>query len=334
MRVAVFGTRKLGYEGIKKLIESGHEVVFIATNQYEITEEYGTWEFLKLAVEYNIHIFIGEKLDSEAIKKLVDSRPDIGLSLYWRRILGEDITSIPRLGFLNVHAGPLPQYRGFASSVWQMLHDRARVECVVHQIVPGQVDNGKIYATYSVSVNKTTTINDVHEGLFGQVIEALPQLLNDIDSGDLRGDEQNEMDAVYSYPRHPEDGLIHWYESAYYIDLKIRALTHPYPGAYTYVMLGGKLVKLYIWKAREVEHEFVGIPGSVVKNDKETGESWVLAHNDVIAIQEAQYEGGDPFQPGKVWNSVQMRLGVNVEDYCVALQERIEKLEAALNGSR
>ena len=338
MRVVVFGTRKLGYEGIKKLIESGHQVVRVVTKQYDITEGYGNWEFAKLCTENNIPIYVGEKVPPEVIEGIKEANPDIGLSLYWKRLLGEDIVGIPRYGFLNIHAGPLPQYRGFAASVWQMLEGEKIGGCVIHQVVPGEADSGDIVATVTYPIGKATTIKELNDNLFQRALDILPDVLDGIKNGGIDGIPQLEAMAVHSYPRLPQDGEIDWKTSACGIDLRVRALTHPYPGAFTYIQSQSGVAsdndveKLYIWKAHIVipGHKFVGVPGHVIKNDKEIGESHVLTGKGILALEQVQIGEGEPFAPGRVWKSVQIRLGLDMGRHIMQLQERIRMLEADL----
>ncbi len=338
MRVVVFGTRKLGYDGIKKLIESGHEVVSVVTKQYDITEGYGNWEFAKLCTENNIPMYVGEKLPLEVIESIKEANPDIGLSLYWKRLLREEIITIPKHGFLNVHAGSLPQYRGFAASVWQILEGEKMGGCVIHKVVSGEADSGDIVATVTYPIGRATTIKELSGNLFQRALDILPEVLEKIKNGAVYGVPQLECMVVYSYPRLPRDGEIDWGKSSYEIARLVRALTHPYPGAFTYIQSQSGIAsdndvgKLYIWKSRIAIpcHKFVGVPGHVIKNDKATGESYVLTGKGMLVLEEVQIGDGEPFAPGRVWKSVQMRLGLDMGRHIMQLQERIKTLEADL----
>ena len=54
---------------------------------------------------------------------------------------------------------------------------------------------------------------------------------------------QDHAQASYFGGRTPEDGLIDWRQPARHIYNLVRAVTHPYPGAFT--VLPGR--KLFIW---------------------------------------------------------------------------------------
>jgi methionyl-tRNA formyltransferase len=66
--------------------------------------------------------------------------------------------------------------------------------------------------------------------------------------------------SSYYGARRPEDGLISWNKDAISIYNLIRAVTHPYPGAFTY--LDGK--RLFIWQAYPEAEEKKGVPGRVI----------------------------------------------------------------------
>jgi methionyl-tRNA formyltransferase len=70
---------------------------------------------------------------------------------------------------------------------------------------------------------------------------------------------QNAKEATYFGARSPEDGRLDWSWPARRIHNMVRALTRPYPGAFTF--LGGK--KLYVWKGAPAPGQAAGQPGKV-----------------------------------------------------------------------
>jgi methionyl-tRNA formyltransferase len=116
----------------------------------------------------------------------------------------------------------------------------------------------------------------------------------------------------------PEDGFIDWSRPVSDIHNLIRAVSFPFPGAYTYHRDKGFVKKLLIQKSRIVAltTRDLAMPGHVLMNDKETGESHVKCGDGVIALARCRYEGEEEeFFPGKRWKSIRMRLGVRAEDW-------------------
>ena len=62
---------------------------------------------------------------------------------------------------------------------------------------------------------------------------------------------QNDAEATINQRRKPEDGIIDWTKTAKNCYDWIRALTHPYPGAFTY----WKGRKILIWESRILEEK-------------------------------------------------------------------------------
>ena len=73
---------------------------------------------------------------------------------------------------------------------------------------------------------------------------------------------QDESQATYFGGRRPEDGQIDWTQSAENIYNLIRAVTQPYPGAFTQV--DGS--KLFIWWAKPLK-DSGDTPGQVISTD-------------------------------------------------------------------
>ena len=65
----------------------------------------------------------------------------------------------------------------------------------------------------------------------------------------------------------------------------VRAVTHPYPGAYTF--LAGR--KLFIWKAAPQEGAAAGHPGTVVSTDPLV----IKAGEGLLRVMSLQAEGED-----------------------------------------
>jgi methionyl-tRNA formyltransferase len=103
----------------------------------------------------------------------------------------------------------------------------------------------------------------------------------------------------------------------------VRALTPPYPGAFTY--LDGE--RLTVWSAEPVADppRYDGrVPGRVVRVSPE-GWVEVLTGDGVIRVREVERPGGPRRPAAEVVRSVKCTLGLSVAD----LLERIRALESA-----
>jgi len=244
--------------------------------------------------------------------------------------------NVPRYGFINAHGSGLPRYRGFASTSWAILLGDKQVGITIHRVVDGEPDVGDILKQKYVPITEMTTIKDLQEELFSIAIELTLEVLDEFANGTVMPVPQDTSEAVYSFPRLPRDGEVDWSKSAAEIDRLIRAVTRPYPGAFTYYRdpKRGEIKKLYLWKAHVLGDcpRFIGMPGHVVKNTPETGESWVTTGDGILVLEEVQFEGGESFSPGAVWKSVQMRLGLEIQEEIMLLSRRVKELERVIKA--
>ena len=89
--------------------------------------------------------------------------------------------------------------------------------------------------------------------------------------------------------RKPEDGRIDWRWPARRIFNLVRAVTHPYPGAFCSV--GGR--KLLVWEAKiGAESGNCGEPGGGSWRETADGAFEIAAGEGSVIVRIAQFEGG------------------------------------------
>lgn len=78
------------------------------------------------------------------LRTLAECRPDLIVSIRYRRILREAAIAIPERGVLNLHSGILPAYKGVMATFWAMLNDELEIGTSLHRIVDSGVDTGPL----------------------------------------------------------------------------------------------------------------------------------------------------------------------------------------------
>lgn len=103
-------------------------------------------------------------------------------------------------------------------------------------------------------------------------------------TGDISLTPQDESRASYYGRRTPADGELHWDKSARDLYNLVRAVTQPYPGAFSFA--GDR--KLTVWKATHIAQDSDMLPGTILSQDPLR----IACGEGVLEIVAGQAEGG------------------------------------------
>lgn len=183
--------------------------------------------------------------DPAFVARVRDLRPDVLFVIGWSQICGPALREACGGRVVGFHPAPLPRLRGRAAIPWTILLDEKISASTLFWIDEG-VDSGAILAQrfFHVAPDETAaTLYARHmRGLAAMLDELLPRLA----AGPVAGEVQDEACATWAARRRPDDGFIDWSQPASAIDRLVRAVGHPYPGAWTWS--GDQ--RLTIWEAR------------------------------------------------------------------------------------
>ena len=261
-----------------------------------------------------------------AVSALVEElRPACVVVSSYNRILPAAL--LETCPFLNVHYAPLPRLRGRASVNWALINGEPCTAITIHTLVPG-LDAGGILYQRLVPILDGDTVTDLYERLNELQRRALADAVQRRLGGD-EGAPQDEARASYGCTRLPEDGEIDWSAPTLAIDRLVRALTDPYPGAYTY--LGTD--RLWIQRALPLADppRYEGrVPGRVVNLSKAQGFVDVLTGDGVLRLLQVRPDGEAAKPASELITSVRTTLGLRVTDLLARLGElerRLARLE-------
>jgi len=97
-----------------------------------------------------------------------------------------------------------------------------------------------------VPIGPDDTAFEVQKRVTKAGLRILERRLGELRSGTAPRRAQNEREATTFSRRSPEDGRIDWTRSAEEVHNLVRAVTHPYPGAFTDIFGG----RTFVWKTR------------------------------------------------------------------------------------
>jgi len=225
--------------------------------------------------------------DAPVVQQVRAAAPDLILAIGWTRLLPAAILNIPRLGCVGLHASLLPRYRGRAPVNWAIINGETETGNTMFFLDEG-VDAGDIIAQRRIPISDEDTCATVYDKAAAAAIEMLKENLPLLKEGRAPRSPQDHARATVMPKRRPEDGAIDWLRGARDLHNWVRALTHPYPGAFSFVE--GR--RLFVWEARVCrENAPPGDPGEVVRSDPAGG--LVVATGDGhLALRRVQWESG------------------------------------------
>ncbi|HYI93663.1 MAG TPA: formyltransferase family protein [Bryobacteraceae bacterium] len=223
--------------------------------------------------------------------------------------------------FINVHYGPLPRYRGRANVNWAIINGETEAWVTIH-CVDATLDSGNILLQQSIPIGPHSTIGELYRDLNEVQRQHLGKTVRRFLNGGNGAPQVGS--ATYCCTRVPDDGDIDWTASTTDIYALIRALSDPYPGAYTYL----RLQKLVIVRAAIVENasHYIGrIPGRVCGIHRD-GAVDVLTGDGVLRIFEIRDVSGTTMPARQLVRSLKETLGLTKIELLRRLEDLSDKL--------
>ncbi len=245
-RIAVFAYSDTGHACLKFLLDRGEKVVFVATHRDAPGEALWFPSVAELARSRGIEpVFDGSTHPEEMLARLRAAAPDLILSVYYRSLLPAGVLALPRLGAYNMHGSLLPKFRGRAPVNWAVLKGETRTGATLHRMI-ARADAGAVVDQEAVPIGPDDTAIEVQRRVTAAAVTILERRLEDLKRGSAPERPQDETAASRFGSRRPEDGRIDWSRPAREVHDLVRAVTHPYPGAFT-DLFGGRT---FVWRSR------------------------------------------------------------------------------------
>jgi len=283
------GRSRYLYDGIRHLHSKGYIFKAIVTeeayDEYDIKHE----DFRSLANEIGAAFFMTKSMNNPELLSIVNTNNiKVAISANWKYTIQSSFLDLFEYGILNFHLGNLPDFKGNATVNWSIINGESSINGNIHKMEM-EVDTGDIISRKKIPITGHTYISDVLKQAEQDVPflyeEALEKLRQDpkfcLEKGTIHG--------LRCYPRLPEDSQINWDTDAESINRLVRASSHPYKGAFTY--LNGK--KIIIWKSSvyPVIDRFLAIPGHIIRINKADNTILVACKEGIQEIQEIECDG-------------------------------------------
>lgn len=313
-KIIFFGGSKLLINLIKIVIQKKIKYTVFTSHRHSEEIISGKLTFKKYLQKNNAPFYITKKLNENVLKKELDKKNCIGLSIGSPWIFKKNIIKIFKSYLFNIHGADLPLDRGGGGFSWQILQNKTKGYSCLHS-VDEKIDSGNIIQT---SMFKTKNFNNPidwqNEYLKVSTI-IFKKNLNRLFKQKIKMRKQNKKMSTY-WPRIDTEnhGWINWNWSGEEILSFIRAFGHPYAGAHT--LLNNKTFYLKDCKfvKKKKFHPFQY--GLIVNKTKQ---------NLVICVK------GGAIQIGNIYNKKRKKINFKKFKIGDRFFTPIKKLEDALN---
>lgn len=260
MKAIVFAYHDIGCAGLKALTEAGYDVQAVFTHTDDPGENNFFSSVARLGAELDLPVYAPEDVNHPLwVDRIRELQPDVIFSFYYRHMLSDEILSLAPLGGFNLHGSLLPRYRGRAPVNWALVNGETETGATLHQMVK-RPDAGDIVGQQKVAIADNDTALTLHKKVLEAAQAVLKEQLPKLNNGTATFTKQDESQASYFGRRTAADGEILWHKSAKEINNLVRAVTEPYPGAFSY--LGQR--KLIVWRSRVLDTQHDKQPGTVL----------------------------------------------------------------------
>lgn len=261
-RIIVFAYHEVGFRCLEWLLDQGETVVAVFTHDDSPQERIWFRSVANLAAARGIPVLRPPSLREEAVQNQIQAwRPDLVYSFYYRNLIPATILGVPTLGAFNIHGSLLPRYRGRVPVNWAIIQGERETGATLHYMVP-RADAGDIVDQEVVPIGAQDTAHDVFLNVTEAAVRVLARSHGAICERQAARRPQDESCATTFGARTPEDGRIHWDRPAASIFNLVRALTEPYPGAFSET----RGERFFVWwgEAVALPGETRHAPGTVV----------------------------------------------------------------------
>ena len=286
LRIAFIGALVGGHKNLCALLDGGYDVA----RAYTWTDKKSgasCWQsFDDLLARYGIDL---RKVDSvnapEVVAEIRALAPDLIVVMSWSGMIGNELLAVPPLGVIGMHPTLLPEHRGRAPIPWALIHGLEKTGVTIFYYVEA-ADAGDILVQEEIPIAFEDTALTLGRKVDDACVRSLLKAVDGLERGTITPVPQDHSRASWWPRRKPEDGVIDWAKPTRDLYNWVRALTAPYPGAFTF--RDGR--KAFVWAARIADGPRSGAPGEVIGV---TDDALLVATGDgCLAVTRIQPDGG------------------------------------------
>jgi methionyl-tRNA formyltransferase len=231
---------------LEALLAAGAPIRAVLTLKPELAaKRSGGVDYAPVCARFGVPLhFITGINEPDAFAILSRLAPDVLFVIGWHQIVRPPVMRLASRGLIGAHASYLPHNRGSAPINWAILRGEHETGNTLMWLADG-VDEGDVIDQRSFPITPYDTCATLYQRVAETNRDMLVALLPRLMAGARPGRPQERSDEPALARRRPADGRITWDCPARVVYDFVRALTRPYPGAFSW--LDGK--QWWIWQA-------------------------------------------------------------------------------------
>lgn len=299
LRIVFAGTPDFAARHLEKLLSSRHEVIGVFTQPDRPAgrgNKLTASPVKRIAEQNNLPVFQPKSLKPEENQKLVSAlQADIMVVVAYGLILPKAVLDMPRLGCINVHGSLLPRWRGAAPIQRSLWAGDRETGVTIMQMDVG-LDTGDMLHKVACPILDTDTSATLYDKLAQLGPDALLATLEQLSSGTVVAEPQNDDEATYAEKLNKEEAKLDWRLTAAQLERCIRAF-NPWP--VSYFVREEQPIK--VWRADVINEKTTQEPGTIVRADKQGIQ--VATAEGILNILELQPAGKKAMSAQDLLNS-------------------------------
>jgi methionyl-tRNA formyltransferase len=264
----------------------------------------------EVALAAGLPVHQPEKIRSPEAQRLLQKlAADCVVIIAYGQIIPARLLSIPKYGWINLHASLLPKYRGAAPINWAIANGETKTGVTIMRIDAG-MDTGETLLQREIPIGPTETAPELSVRLAEEGAPLMAETLRGLAAGTLAGHAQNHSRATHAPLLKKEDGRIDWTQTAEEIFNRMRGFA-PWPGTYTTFRERTCHVQAEPAPKRVSENKFEekpdGAPGILIH---EKNELYVVCGGaTVLRVLAVKVEGRKQVTAAEFANGARLRFG-------------------------
>jgi len=291
LRLIFMGTPEFAVPTLLELVAHGHEIAAVYTRAAKPAGRGMKLQPTPVEVEakrLGIPVLTPTTLKTqEALENFRAHNADVAVVVAYGMILPQPILDAPKYGCFNLHASPLPRWRGAAPINRAIMAGDNETGVMVMKMDAG-LDTGDVAMAERMAITDAMTAADVHDALARLGGDLMARAMGALERGKLQLTKQGAEGVTYATKIEKAEARIDWNRPARQVLRHIHGLS-PFPGAWCEMKIEGEQVRVKILRCAVAGGS--GAPGEVLDDHLA-----VACKQGAIRIVDLQRAGKQPMK--------------------------------------